>query len=232
MRRIRLYVPDLRPGSLVIQGDEHTHLARVLRLKPGAAVQLFDGQGRSAPGELSEVERRQSQVEVGALSEVPQRAWRLAALVATPKAKRARRLIEALTELGVDEITPLVTARSEAKPPRPDELKRWAVEACKQCWRDRLPTFGDPTTPEGAAARAAAGELGLLPDTVDAPALKSVLPAAPQDVLFVIGPEGGFSDAERGVLAESLRPLSLCPTVLRIETAAQALVGAIGALWS
>lgn len=232
MRRIRLYVPDLRSGSLVIQGDEHTHLARVLRLKPGAAVQLFDGQGRSAPGELSAVERRQSQVEVGDLSEAPERSWRLAALVATPKSKRARRLVEALTELGVDEITPLVTARSEAKPPRPEELRRWAVEACKQCWRDRLPTFGEPTTPEGAAARAAAGELGLLPDTLDAPPLKSVLPDTPQDLLFVIGPEGGFSGGERELLGQSLLPLSLCPTVLRIETAAQALVGAIGALWA
>lgn len=232
MRRIRLYVPDLRPGSLVLEGDEHTHLARVLRLKAGAAVQLFDGAGRSAPGELSSVARRQSEVSVGELSESPQRGWRLAALVATPKAKRARRLVEALTELGVDEITPLVTARSEARPPRPDELQRWAVEACKQCWRDRLPSFGEPLSPAAVAERAAGGELGLLPDTVEAPPLRSVLPQAPRDLLFVIGPEGGFDAAERELLGASLAPISLGSHVLRIETAAQALVGGIETLWA
>jgi 16S rRNA (uracil1498-N3)-methyltransferase len=232
VRRIRLYVPDLRSGSLVIQGDEHTHLARVLRLKAGAKVQLFDGEGGSARGELSAVERRRSQVEVGAIETAPERGWRLAALVATPKSKRARRLVEALTELGVDEITPLVTARSEARPPRPEELRRWAVEACKQCWRDRLPSFGEPTTPAAVAERVAAGELGLLPDTLEAQPLKGALPETPQDLLFVIGPEGGFNEAERELLGASLRAISLGPTVLRIETAAQALVGAIGALWA
>lgn len=225
-------MPELSSGDLEIEGPEHTHLARVLRLKVGAPVWLFDGRGRSAPGQLSAVERRRSRVEVGQVSEAPTRPWRLSALIATPKAKRARRLVEALTELGVDEITPLLTARSEARPPKPEELERWAIEACKQCWRDRLPSFGEPTTPAKAAERAALGELGLLPDTVEAPPLRSALPSAPQDLFFVIGPEGGFDAAERELLGQSLSPVSLGPLILRVETAAQALVGAIGALWA
>lgn len=231
MRRIRLYVPELAAGSLVITGEEHTHLGRVLRLKVGAELQLFDGRGGSAQATLTQVERRQSQVEVGQLSAAAERPWKLSALVATPKGKRARRLVEALTELGVEEITPLVTKRGEAKPPRHEELQRWAIEACKQSWRDRLPSHGEPQTPAQVSARIAAGGLGLLPDTTRAPGLAKVLPAEPQDLLFVIGPEGGFSDEERALLGETLAPVSLGPTILRIETAAQALIGGIATLW-
>ncbi|MBL4847133.1 MAG: 16S rRNA (uracil(1498)-N(3))-methyltransferase [Planctomycetes bacterium] len=232
MRRIRLYVPTLTPGQVVLDGEEHTHLARVLRLKPGARVELFDGAGRSSLGELTRVERRQSEVLASEILVEPEPTWLLSALVATPKGKRARRLVEALTELGVDEITPLVTARGEERPPRGSELTRWTIEASKQSGRNRLPRIGSPTSLQDLLTRLeAGGAMGLLPDTTSAPCLRDVLPEAPQSLVFVIGPEGGFTPEEREQLAPALNPVSLGPSILRIETAAQALVGGVRALW-
>lgn len=233
MRALRFHVPDLRPGPCELTGEEHNHLARVLRLKAGARIELFDGQGRSAEAELVSVDRRHSALRVEEPRLTPPLPLTITACVATPKAKRAKRLIESLTELGVSEFVPLLSERGESRPPQRAELERWALEACKQCWRDRLPLFAEPMTPAQVVDRlAASGGIGLLPDTLEAPPLREVLPVAPLPLLFVVGPEGGFSPAEREALASALRPVSLGPLVLRVETAAQALVSGVAALWA
>lgn len=233
VRLIRFHHPLLRAGSCELGGEEHTHLARVLRLKPGAQVELFDGQGLAAAAEVVSVERRRTLLEVAEPRAAAPAPWSVTACVATPKAKRAKRLVEALTELGVTEFVPLLAERGESRPPQGAELERWALEACKQCWRDRLPVIGAPQTPAQVAQRVAlGGALGLLPDTLAAPPLRAVLPPEPRPLLFVVGPEGGFSPAEREALASALLPVSLGPLVLRVETAAQALVAGAAALWA
>lgn len=223
------------PGTACsLEGDEAVHLARVLRLRPGDEVELFDGRGGVGRFRLAEVGRRRSRLELlsrrGAAPALP---FAVHCAVATPKGKRAHRLVEALTELGAASYAPLVCARSAARPPEPETALRWAQEACKQCGRDLLPAIAPPLAAENVPARVREHPLSLLLDPRGAVPLREALPATPCSTLLLVGPEGGFTDAERETFAAAgARSVVLGPSVLRIETAAAAALAALVAAWA
>ncbi|MGE0706835.1 MAG: 16S rRNA (uracil(1498)-N(3))-methyltransferase [Planctomycetota bacterium] len=230
--RIPRFHAAIPPGEeLLLEGEEHTHLSRVLRLRAGAAVEVFDGAGGAARGELLEVGRRESRVRLDARRVAPAPEWRVGVAVAWPKPKRGQRLVEVLTELGVDALAPLECERGVNAAPSPDKLERWALEACKQCRRDRLPRFAPPWA-LGALGERLGGAPALFCDTAAAPPPREALPPAPVPELWlVVGPEGGFTPREREALKAVASPVSLGPLILRIETAAAAAVAAVQALW-
>lgn len=238
MRIPRVYVPDLpcEPGAaFTLEDYEASHLLRVLRVRVGAEVEAFDGKGRAARFVIRAKARHSVDLELiepveGGDVELP---FRLTCAFAPPKGKRVRRLIEALTELGVTTLVPLRLERSEGKPPAGEQLVRWATEAAKQCRRNTLPSAHDATDLAALVALAADHAMCLLPDTTGATPLRDVIAVPPPDsVLFAVGPEGGFTPAERDALAESgFTPVALGRSVLRIETAACAVAAALIAAW-
>ena len=135
------------------------------------------------------------------------------------KGDKMELVIQKTTELGVHKIIPVVSTRSVALPKK-NKLLRWrkiAVEAIKQCGRVVLPEIAEPTPIERAdvdGAKIFFWEKGGIPFSR---AIKGLLP---QNIAFLIGPEGGFSEEQaENLIKKGWKPVSLGPVILRSETA-------------
>ncbi|HLD68721.1 MAG TPA: 16S rRNA (uracil(1498)-N(3))-methyltransferase [Pseudomonas sp.] len=236
MRLSRFFIDaPLSLGQHALPEAQSHYIGRVLRLAPGAAVQLFDGSGREFLGELIEVGKKQVRVE---LSES------LAGQVVSPlsvhlgqglsRGERMDWAIQKATELGVEQITPIVSARCEVrlKDERTDKrMQHWrqvAISACEQCGRSVLPLIHPPLVLAEWLQQTTA-DLKLVLHPVAAPLASH---ATPRSLAFLIGPEGGLSDAEvvqaQGAGFHAAR---LGPRVLRTETAAVVALTVAQQLW-
>src|SRR5205823_11771974 len=145
----RFYVNSpLQPGPVLVTGPEAHHLATVCRLRPGDAVCLFNGDGRQYPAAVVEVGKRAVTLQVqGSTEPRRERGFRLEVAAPLPKGDRAQFLLEKLTELGVTAFVPLRTRRSVVHPgeAKYDKLRRYVIEASKQCGRNVLLEVGPLT---------------------------------------------------------------------------------------
>jgi 16S rRNA (uracil1498-N3)-methyltransferase len=233
MSNRRLYVPPARLGgaTVTISGDEHLHLARVLRARPGDAVTLFDGAGGEVEARVARVGRTETELELGARRGGPGAGVAppapIVLLTAVPRGGRMDLLVQKTSELGVARIVPVLTARSVARP-EAGRRARWekiAREAARQCGRADVPAVDPPV------------ELGAALALPDLPARRIVLwerpaepgartplralVAEPAPTALLVGPEGGFADAEvEAARAAGFVPVGLGRRILRVETAA------------
>lgn len=202
-----VFVDDLAEPRLV-DGD-HRHLGRVLRLRPGAAVTASDGEGRWRSCRLGAGPELEVAGEVVA-DERPDPPITIA--FAVVKGDRPELVVQKLTEVGVDRIVPFVAERSvvrwdEAKAERQARrLTAIAREAAIQCRRTWLPEVGEVVDFAAAAA---------LPGAVLAD--REGVPPSLSQAVVLVGPEGGWADAERAAGLPSVR---IGTHVLRAETAA------------
>jgi 16S rRNA (uracil1498-N3)-methyltransferase len=223
----RLFVPAerLAGARVVLTGDEHRHVARVLRAQPGDALTLFDGAGIEVQAEVVRVDAREVEVALGARRSVPGSAAAVAVtlLVAVPRGERMELVVQKTTELGVARIVPVIAGRSVARP-EASRRERWekvAREAARQCGRADVPRVEAPAPladalnlPDLPAARLALWE-GERQQPMRA--------ALGQDraIALLVGPEGGFEPDEIArARTAGFRPVSLGPRILRVETAA------------
>ena len=217
---------DISSELLELTGREAHHLQRVLRMQPGESVWLFDGQGQEVLGEIVAIERDVVRLQVTERRTFAQ-SESLPVTIATgvPKGDRFRWLIEKATELGVHRIVPLVTQRSIVDPGQGklDKLRQTIVEACKQCGRTRLMELTEPLTWRDCLTTEFPGRDVWIAHPYGEPlTAQQLAPARPP--LFLIGPEGGFTDAEvEEAVAAGARRMQLGPRILRIETAAVAI---------
>ena len=227
----RLFVPPdrMRATPITVGGEEHHHLARVLRARPGDVVTLFDGAGGEVRARVVHVGRSETEL-VGdaaggsvagaraASAETP-----LVLLTAVPRGGRMDFLVQKCCELGVSRIVPVISDRSVARP-EPGRRARWekiAREAARQCGRADVPAVAAPATLEAALAVPELPErrLVLSPEAGARP-LRALLPDRAPTALLV-GPEGGLASAEvEAARAAGFVPVSLGPRILRVETAA------------
>jgi 16S rRNA (uracil1498-N3)-methyltransferase len=223
----RYFAPDLpaAAGEFLLIGPEAHHLATVCRAKAGEVVSLFNGLGREGTGRIATVQKKQVLIVIDSILKTPPPADRTIA-VAFPKGDRAMVLIEKCVELGIARIVPLETERSVTLPGegKRDRLERVIIEACKQCGRNHLMTLS-PTT--ALATFLHEGKGWMLDPQGEILSLRS----EEFPTRFAIGPEGGWSDAERK-LADSLgwKRVRLAGHVLRVETAALAVAAVMGGL--
>jgi 16S rRNA (uracil1498-N3)-methyltransferase len=223
----RLHVPRAR-----LQGDrasllpEDVHYLRdVLRLAPGDAVELFDGEGgahdaRVAPGFDALV--------VGARRAVPAPAARVELAFALAKGEKNELVVQKAVELGVARLLPFAAARSVVKLDRErgeERARRWrriAEEAARQCGRADVPEVLAPAPLQAVLAQATPGARLLAFDAAGAPLAEALDPAAPSH-LAITGPEGGLAPDELAACAAAgARLARLGPRILRAETAAVA----------
>ncbi|MGH9037683.1 MAG: RsmE family RNA methyltransferase [Acidimicrobiia bacterium] len=212
-----VYVPELS-DILELDGDDAHHLSRVLRLRGGEVVTAADGAGRWRPYVVTAGARLEA---TGQEQREPELQPRLAVAFALTKGDKPELAVQKLTELGVDRILPVLAERSIARPEparAATQIQRWrrvAREAGRQCRRARLPEVA-----ELAPLASLAGHPGLMVAERGGAA-----PSAPEagiaEVLVVVGPEGGLTDAELELLTPAVR-LGLGPHILRAETAAVA----------
>ncbi|MFM7207198.1 MAG: RsmE family RNA methyltransferase [Planctomycetaceae bacterium] len=214
-----------RDGRGVLVGDEARHLARVMRCTVGDEVVVFDGGGRSWLARVAVTGR--DEVVLAIATELPEERPRRASVtlaVALPKGERQKWLVEKLTELGVDELVPLVTRRgvAEATPAARERLARGVIEACKQCGRDTLLRIAAPRGVDDVVRELIGDALLVVADRDGVPLDAEAVGTRP--VIALVGPEGGFTAEElAAVEAVGGRRVSLGPHVLRVETAAIAL---------
>jgi 16S rRNA (uracil1498-N3)-methyltransferase len=233
-------VPRAAPGARV-ELPEHTahHAREVLRLRAGAPVQVFDGEGREYEAVLDEVSRRTVSARLGrATTPRPESPLHVVLAVSPLKGDRMELVVQKATELGVAEIWPVVTFRTDAaarpalQGSRGERWERVAAGAAEQCGRAVVPHVAPTTTLEGALARPFEGRRVVLLETPGQPPLASLRldPASP--LLLLVGPAGGFETAEAEQLrAAGFDAVSLGPRVLRAETAAVAAAAVAQALW-
>jgi len=215
-------LPTELDATFAVDGDEAHHLVRVLRAKVGDLFAVFDGAGREVEAEVVRVDRRVAELRV-TRELVPRLPPRDVALcVAIPRGQRMEWMVEKCTEAGVGTIYPLRTTRGVRDGASANQRRRWdrsALEAAKQCGRSDVPVVMEPSS-IAEALSAMAGRRLLLAD----PAVHAEVgdPLAGTDrVAFFIGPEGGFDDSERALIASAgAEPFSLGTLILRVETAA------------
>ena len=212
--------PPLTAGPLTLGGAEANHLAAALRLGPGDAAEVFDGEGRRAAATVRAVSGKGAKtvavLDAGDVTESPPPASPLTLAVAPPKGDRFRWLVEKATELGVARVVPLLCERSTVDPGggKLDKLRATALAACKQSGRDRLPEIAEPVPFAELLDNCGPATLWhVAGDRFAAP------PPGPHAIL--IGPEGGFTDDEVAAAnAAGVRAASLETPILRTETAA------------
>jgi 16S rRNA (uracil1498-N3)-methyltransferase len=220
---------DTARGEALIRGDEHHHLSRVLRLRPGDIVSLFDGAGGGHHAVVEAVGRETTRVRLtGADTRPVDPDFRLTLAQAIPHSDRMEWVIQKATELGVERIVPIPAARSVVRPRagRWERLERWrrvAQEAARQSGRRRVPAVEEPRDwQEFLAAPSPSGSARLMlqeaPPAGGAPSLH--LPEGTHEAWVAVGPEGGWTSEEIDAAARAdLRPIHLGPRILRTETA-------------
>lgn len=241
MAQPRFYCPAPLPagGTFELPPEAAHHAARVLRLREGDAVELFDGTGHACRGTVAEITGKrvvvQDIVSAGTGCESPLPVLLAQALSSSEKMDW---VVQKATELGVTAIQPLDTERSVARLTAERATKRlehWrqvAIAACEQCGRNTLPEIHPPLD-----------IMAWLRQMQDAPQARFILlpqgaaalhgqPAPHNGVVLLIGAEGGFSAAESdSALHCGFVPIRLGARVLRTETAAVAGLAALQTLW-
>lgn len=236
MRLSRFFIDaPLSLGQHQLPEAQAHYIARVLRLSAGAAVQLFDGSGREYLGSLIEAGKKTVLVELNEeLAGMAESPLHIHLGQGLSRGERMDWAIQKATELGVSEITPLLSERCEVrlKDERAEKrMAHWrqvAISACEQCGRSVLPVIHAPVTlAEWQASVEAELKLVLHPVAV---ALQQH--AKPQSLAFLIGPEGGLSDAEvESAQQAGFQPARLGPRVLRTETAPVVALSVAQQLW-
>jgi 16S rRNA (uracil1498-N3)-methyltransferase len=235
MPRVRRFhiasLAQVNPGDRIALPEEEARHIRVLRLKPGAELDLFDSTGRSASARLlagALEDTTTINVEIVSVRGNIARERIFGLAVAWPKGKRAAFLVEKCVELGVGKIVPVRFERSVVHKPDESEglqrLRRIAAEAAKQCGRATVPEISTEQSLSGLleSRKDRATMIALHPegdfrlsDVFDAE------PAQYEEILFLVGPEGGFSEHELEMFEKNkVRKARLEGHILRIETAA------------
>ena len=224
-RRVRLPPERIEAGRAALTPEARHYLVEVLRLAPGAEVEVFDGRGGRWPGRL---DADREALTLGPRAEAGGAALDLALLLALAKGEKVDLVVQKATELGVTRLVPFAAERSVVRlePAKGEERAlRWrriAEEAARQCGRADVPEVDAPRALDAALASLGPGTLALVfhPGGARLADLAAAA-AAGTPLAAVVGPEGGLTDAEVAICeARGARRVSLGPRILRAETAA------------
>lgn len=236
MRLSRFFIDaPLSLGQHELPEAQAHYIGRVLRHAVGDAVQLFDGSGQEFLGELIEVGKKSVRVELReAMAGMTESPLAIHLGQGLSRGERMDWAIQKATELGATEITPIVSERCEVrlKDERTDKrMAHWrqiAISACEQCGRSVLPVIHPPQG-LGDWLQQADAELKLVLHPVAEPLQSHAKPAS---LAFLIGPEGGLSDAEvQQAKTQGFHAARLGPRVLRTETAPVVALSLAQQLW-
>lgn len=242
MRLNRFYTPDDLPeqSEIWLEGDLANYVGKVLRMKAGQKLHLFNGSGSDLPAEILSVEKKRVQVQTGGWQPVtaePPFPIHLGQVMS--RGDRMDYAVQKAVELGVSEITPLSSQYCEVRLDQSRATKRqhhWqqvAISACEQSGRASVPVVRQvQSLTEWAEHQIGQLKLVLHPPRpgVDAIDLRTL--PSPASCTLLIGPEGGLSDAELSSAEQAgFSPLALGPRILRTETAPIAVISVLQWLW-
>lgn len=235
----RFYLrPDFWNTSQLDEAETH-HAERVLRLKPGAMITVFDGKGCSATATIEAFHKKSTSLRLGASELTPRPATNITLAQAIPKGNNMDLIIQKAVELGASRIIPLVTDRTIVRLRDQEEAQRkqerWqsiALETCKQCGQNWMPLVESPSSLEEIldhGKKATTDHLSLIaslekeavPMKAIFSSIEKVAAPLPSSALICIGPEGDFTPEEYALARKAgCKPVSLGSIILRTETAA------------
>ena len=219
------FVTDLNNAQVPLSEEEAGHALRVLRLAEGERILLVDGKGTRAEAELRLDGKRDASAIVHSRIHIERERKAVIHLAVSPTKNidRFEWLLEKATEIGVDRITPLMTARTERDRLRTDRLDKILIAAMKQSQRSWLPILDKPLPLSAVQALPAVQRLFGWCEGDRTTLQEAYAPA--REVLILIGPEGDFAPEEAaGLVATGFLPVSLGEARLRTETAAIAAI--------
>jgi len=232
MSGLRSYSPKLEPSSpkILLSPEESHHLIAVHRAQAGDEVSVIDGRGSEWRARIETADKRETTLEGTQYIKHSPSTSRIALAQSIPKAKGMESIIRKATELGIQDIYPILSARTESKVHGGRKLYKWqtvAIEAAKQSGNPFIPTI-HPETQLGRFLESGTSEFGICLIAslqMDSQPLYSRL--AGMDLtknpsgLFLIGPEGDFSDSEYSEIRDAgFLSITLGKHVLKCETAA------------
>ena len=235
----RLHLPGpLVPGARAALDREQSHYAgRVLRLRTGDALEVFDGAGTRHAATVEDADPRRFAVVIGArLPSATESPFEVVLAQCLSAAEKMDWTIEKAVELGVSAIVPLQSRRSVVRLDedrarrRAEHWQRLVVAACMQCGRDRIPELAPVRSLEAWLAQGPAGA----PRLVLAPGADLTIGGVPAPgagpAIVLVGPESGFADEELALAqAAGFTPVSMGPRILRTETAGLAALAVLQA---
>jgi 16S rRNA (uracil1498-N3)-methyltransferase len=224
----RLFVEvALAPGLAFAPSPESlNYLLNVLRLREGDSILLFNGRDGEFLAHIAETTKRSAKLRVEKLLRAQTPAADLEYCFAPLKQARLDYMAQKATEMGAGRLAPVITRRTQVRRVNPARLRANAVEAAEQCGILTVPEAAEAVELPDFLARFPAERLLVFCDE-DAPIanpLQALSGRRGKGVSLLVGPEGGFDDAERAAIARApnVVTLSLGPRVLRADTAAVA----------
>lgn len=237
----RLFVSgDLINGTeVVLDGDRARYLGRVLRLRVGDEVTVFNGNGPEWAASIAGMTKNTATLAIGESTDaVAESPLKIHLVQGISRGERMDYVVQKATELGVKRITPVLTEYGVVRlddqraAKRRDHWEGVAASACEQSGRSRLPLIDAPLplkTWFGMKPADADVDLILAPG---AGTPLATVPSPGTKVCILIGPEGGFSQVEyEDAEVSGFQAVSLGPRILRTETAATAALAVMQAAW-
>lgn len=227
----RLFVPGpLAEGAAIpVEGPQAHYLAKVMRLAAGDAVMLCDDVTGEWIARVSQVGKRDLTLTPETRTRPREEAPDFTLCAALLKKDRFDLVLEKATELGVRRIQPLLTRRCVADRLNPERARAAVTEAAEQCARTALPALAEPVKLDALLQSWPEERTLFFADEAGGEPAAAAFAARPGPAALLVGPEGGFDDAERAAIRAlpQARAISLGPRILRGETAAIAAT----ALW-
>lgn len=213
--------------SITLDADETRHLRDVLRFRPGVEIAVFDGEGREYLCRVEKISKTSTTVSLVRETEpsAPESPIAITLASVVIPGDKYDLIVQKAVELGVTHLIPLASLRSEVKlRDLFKKLTRWrriALDAAKQCGRARLMSIGEPRDISEILAAKHPGEKIFFSEREG----ETMPPfGSPTDLLVVIGPKGGWDDAEIETARQNdLHIVTLGGRIMRAETAAIAL---------
>lgn len=235
MPRVHLPAETLAGPEVVVSGDAFKYLSRVLRLRPGDELQVFDGAGNEIDASVDEVGSKSARLRLHARRRVSTASASIVLLQAVAKGEKMDWIVQKTTELGVARIVPVLAARSVARPSGDARATRWqtiAREAARQSGRADVPDVASPAPLADALVTlgAEAGARLIVYERARGAPLRRAVGTDARAVVLLVGPEGGFAPEEvEAATAAGFAAVGLGPRVLRVETAALVAVALVQA---
>jgi 16S rRNA (uracil1498-N3)-methyltransferase len=240
MRTPRLYVPEVAASGdiIAVTGQTAHHVTQVLRLRPGAAIRLFNGHGPEWDAVLLESKRSGIRLEVGpAVESINPSSLTITLAQGIARNDRMDFILQKAVELGVSSIQPLWMQRCQARVSGErleKRMKHWQgviVSACEQCGRSTLAQLCKPKDYSGWVSKQPPSALGLMLQPDSTQVLRD-LPRPEGVIVVLVGPEGGLTPEEQRLGALSgFTGIRLGQRILRTETAALSALASMHTLW-
>lgn len=208
-----------------IYGEEANHIIKVLRMKVGEKLTLFDGDGNCVDGEIEKIENKMVFVKViNRYASETEPELKITLFQGIPKNPKMDMIVQKATELGVWKIVPVNTKRIVAKIDKAEKigrLNRIAFEAAKQCGRAYVPVVSDPVSFDEALDMIDCMDGAIIPYECEKDGKMSDHVSSGMKTLAIfIGPEGGFEQSEvEKAINKGVKPVTLGKRILRTETA-------------